>query len=141
MARFIVAVDVEDVLTSTQLASPSKGPEKCIQYLVEQGYEVYLMYSSDYKNFPKIYDWVRANFQSIQSRNIIYTQCVNRFYCDVLISANTTRLIDNKLCNRVCIDNESNRDIHDSAYDIIRCNNWNTVIDVVDKIYCKLDVI
>lgn len=141
MSRFIVAVDIEDVLISAQSSLPSKGSVKCIKYFVEQGHEVYLMYSSDHKNFPEIYDWVRTNFQFIQSKNIIYTQCVNRFYCDVLISANTTRLIDNKLCDRVCIDNVSNREIHDAAYDIIRCNNWNTVIDTVDKIYCKLDVI
>ena len=54
---------------------------------------------------------------------------------DVLIDDCVDQLISNIHCHRICVDRPWNQDVWDEVYGFNRCDNWNEIYEVVNKIF------
>lgn len=113
---------------------PIEGAQNALQKLIANGHQVYLV--SDV--IPKIYnekvEWLKHFFPFIDESHIVAMKHKNLFKCDIMIEDNMQNLISGVHYHRICLDYPWNRKVHDEAYGIHRCNNWNEIANVVNKL-------
>ena len=122
---------------------PLKDAQSVLQKLKKAGHEVYIVTHSIPSIFAEKVEWIKYHF-NIDEAHIVAMQNKWLFKCDIMIEDNLDNLLGGHHYDRIVVDCPWNRNIHDEAYGIYRCNNWNEIISAVNKIcnqeWCELDV-
>lgn len=114
---------------------PRDDAQRCVQQLVNAGYEIYFATSTDAINYEWKVRWLENYFPMIPENNIMCIHNKNLLNVDVLIDDCPKHLTSNSLYYRVCFDFPWNRAIHDEVYGIYRAHNWEEVVNAVNEIY------
>ena len=113
---------------------PIAGSQDALQKLINDGHQVYLVTDA----IPKIYnekvEWICHFYPFVDSTHIVAMKHKHLFKCDVMIEDNVQNLIAGVHYNRICMDYPWNRKVHDCAYDIHRCSDWEQVMSIIDKL-------
>ena len=112
---------------------PLKDAQNALQKLKKAGHEIYIVTHSIPSIFAEKVEWIKYHF-NVDEAHIVAMQNKWLFKCDVMIEDNLDNLLGGYHYDRIVIDCPWNRDIHDEAYSIHRCNNWNEVVAAVNKI-------
>ena len=113
---------------------PIVKAQECLQRLVNDGHQVYLVTDAVPKNYSEKVAWVRHFFPFIDEAHIVAMKHKHLFKCDVLIEDNVQNLIAGLHYDRVLLNYPWNQKVHDEVYDIYRCKNWNEIVGVINKI-------
>ena len=122
----------EDVWRSL---SPIWHSQWGLKKLIEEGYNVVLATSTHYTNFAWKIEWLQEYFPFIDISKVICISDKGLLNVDIMIDDCAEKLISNIRCHRICLDKTWNRNIHDEAYGIHRCKDWDEIIKTVDRIY------
>lgn len=114
--------------------SPRDGAQKAIKQLINKGHEIYFATSTHHITFPWKVEWIKNYFDGFQEKNIICIGNKGLLHVDVLVDDCIDNLLSNFYFDRVCMDFPWNRHVHDEAYGIYRCHNWNEIIKAIDDI-------
>jgi 5'(3')-deoxyribonucleotidase len=113
---------------------PLQGAQNALKQIIKRGHKVYLATATDPVNFEWKIDWLKRYFSFIPADNVIRIMDKSLLKCDVMIDD----CIDNLtsvFCERVCLDYPWNQSFtKDYAYSIHRCNNWDEILNVINKI-------
>jgi len=104
------------------------------QALVCTHHQIYLVTDAIPQVYGEKVKWVKHFFPFIDESHIVAMKHKNLFKCDIMIEDNMQNLISGVHYHRICLDYPWNRKVHDEAYDIHRCNNWNEIANVVNKL-------
>lgn len=114
--------------------TPIHGSQNALRKLVNDGHEVY--FASDV--IPSTYEakvaWLNHYFPFIDNAHICAIKHKWLLNGDVLIEDNLDNLLAKPYMHRVCIDHLWNRDVNDWARDIYRVQDWDNMLDVINKI-------
>lgn len=113
---------------------PLQGSQEVLKQLIKNGHKVYLATATDPINFKWKIDWLTQYYSFIPSDNVIRIADKSLLKCDILIDDCLDNLIGN-FAERVCLNYPWNQSFaKDYAYGIHRCNNWNEIMNAINKI-------
>jgi len=113
---------------------PMLGSQKALEKLINLGHQVYLVTAAIPKTYGEKVEFIKRFFPYIDENHIVCMRHKWMFKCDVMIEDNVQTLLASPYYHRICFDRPWNRAISDWTYDIHRCNNWNEIVAVVNKI-------
>lgn len=113
---------------------PITGAQEALQKLTSEGHQVYLVTNAIPKNYNEKVNWIKHFFPFIDETHIVVMEHKHLFRCDVMIEDNIQNLISGLHYERICLNYPWNQKVHDEAYGIRRCNNWNEIMNVIKKI-------
>ena len=113
---------------------PIAGSQDGLKKLIADGHHVYLVTASHSKIYHEKVEWIRHFFPFIDDAHVISMKHKHLFKCDIMVEDNTQNLIAGLHYERICFNYPWNKKIHDEAYNIHRCNNWNEIVNVVNQI-------
>lgn len=113
---------------------PIAGAQEGLQKLINVGHQVYIVSDAIPKTYAETHDWIRHFFPFIDDARIISMTHKHLFRADIMIEDNMQNLLASPYYHRICLDYPWNRAVHDYVYDIYRCENWNQIVDVINKI-------
>ena len=117
---------------------PSKGSQKGLKALIDDGHKVYLATATDPDNFAWKCEWIQKFFPFINPRNIIRIIDKSLLRCDVMIDDCMDNLTSNP-CERIVVDMPWNRDYSkDYIYDLYRAKDWDDIVKYVRDIERKM---
>lgn len=114
---------------------PTKNSQWALKKLIDDGFDVYVATATHYINFPWKVKWFEEYFPFISYKNII---CINNkglLDVDILVDDCVDNLLSSTWSHRVLYNQPWNQNVHDECYLIHRVNNFNELIEVVNKIY------
>ena len=113
---------------------PIKGAQEVLQKLIASNHEIYLVTDAIPKVYNEKVEWIKLFFPFIDEGRIVAMKNKGLFKCDIMIDDNIQNLISGVHYHRICLDYPWNRKVHDEAYSIHRCTNWNEIMNVVNKL-------
>lgn len=113
---------------------PIEGSQKALQKLIKEGHQIYLVTDAIPQVYGEKIKWVKHFFPFIDEEHIVAMKHKNLFKCDLMIEDNIQNLISGVHYHRICLDYPWNRKVHDEVYGIYRCNNWDEIVNVVNKL-------
>ena len=113
---------------------PIEGAQDALQKLIGNGHQIYLVTDAIPKVYHEKVEWIKLFFPYIDEAHIVAMKHKHLFKCDIMIEDNMQNLISGVHYHRVCLNYPWNRKVHDEAYNIHRCDNWNEIIDVINKL-------
>lgn len=113
---------------------PIPGAQDSIQKLMNMGHEVYLVTAAIPKTYGEKIEFIKRYFPFVDESRIVCMKHKWMFKCDLMIEDNLSTLLAKPSYHRILMDMPWNRDVHDWAYGIHRCYNWNDIIAAVNKI-------
>ena len=131
------AMDIKDLYKSPNIYSfvkPLPGAYDGLQKLVNAGHQVYLVTDAQPENYFQKIQWLEHYFPFIERSHIVAMAHKWLFKCDVLIEDNLQNLLTGHHYERICLDYPWNQATHDWVYDIHRCNNWEDIVGVINKL-------
>lgn len=116
---------------------PINGSQKFVQKLINDGHQVYLVTDA----IPSIYnekvEWLHTYFPFIDDSHIIAMKHKWLLRTDVMIDDCLDNILAKPYYDRIVVDYPWNRDVHDFAYDIHRCFNFEQIMDIINKLNNK----
>ena len=109
------------------------GAKNVLQKLKKAGYDIYIVTDSAPSMMVEKVNWIEYMFD-IDRAHIISMKHKWLFKCDVMIEDNLDNLLGGHHYDRILFDYPWNRDVHDEVYDIHRVQNWDEVLDVINKL-------
>ena len=116
---------------------PIHGCQDALQKLINDGHQVYLVTDMIPSVCKAKTEWLHHYFPFIDDAHIVSMKHKHLFKCDVMIEDNAQNLITGVLYHRICFDRPWNRNVHDCAYSIHRCDNWKDIINIVKELENK----
>lgn len=116
------------------LVKPLPMAQDCLQKLVNAGHHVYLVTDAIPKTYGEKVDWLHHYFPFIDNSRIVSMSHKWLFKCDVMVEDNLQNLITGHHYDRICMNCSWNKNIDDWVYDIHRCEDWNDVVRVINKL-------
>lgn len=113
---------------------PIDGAQDGVQKLINDGHQVYFLTDAIPKNFYEKIQWVKHFFPFIDEAHIVSMKHKKLFKCDVMIEDNLENLISGHHYHRICMNYPWNTKVYDYVYDIQRCNCWEEIVNIVNKI-------
>ena len=113
---------------------PLVGAQNAIEKLINAGHQVYVVSDVIPKTYAEKVEWLRFYFPQIDEAHIIAMKHKHLLRCDVMIEDNLQNLLAKPYYERICFDYAWNRQVNDYVYGIHRVNNWNEVLDVINKL-------
>lgn len=113
---------------------PLAGSQECLQKLINDGHQVYLVTDAIPKNYNDKVKWIKHFYPFVDEAHIVAMKHKNMFRCDIMIEDNMQNLLSGVHYDRICIDYPWNRNVHDYAYDIYRCSCWNEIVNVINRL-------
>lgn len=113
---------------------PMPGAKEALEKLINLGHQVYLVTAAIPKTYGEKVAFINRFFPYIDENHIVCMRHKWMFKADVMIEDNMQTLLAKPYYHRICFDRPWNRAISDWTYDIHRCNNWNEIVEVVNKI-------
>ena len=113
---------------------PREGAQNALKQLIKRGHHVYLATATDPVNFGWKIDWLQQYFSFIPSDNVIRIMDKSLLKCDVLIDDCLDNLVS-VFCDRITLNYPWNQSSSkDIVYDIVRCENWDEIVDAINKL-------
>ena len=113
---------------------PIDGSKNALQKLIKDGHQVYFVTDA----IPSIYNekvgWLRHFFPFVNEDHIVAMKHKHLFKCDVMIEDNIQNLLSGVHYHRICFDYPWTKNVHDWAYGIYRCSNWDEILNAVNKL-------
>lgn len=128
MKEIYADADIYNYLT------PIKGAKNALQKFINAGHRVYVVTDAIPCTFERKVNWIKNYFPFIDESHIVSMKHKWLFKCDVMIEDRLETLINGLHYDRICLDYPWNRKVHDEAYSIYRCSNWNEISAAVNKI-------
>lgn len=116
---------------------PIPGSQKALQKLINNGHQLYIVTDAITQIYKEKVEWLHHYFPFIDEAHIVAMKHKHLFKCDIMIDDNSQNLTSGVLYERICFDYPWNRKVHDYAYDIYRCSNWDEIINVVKELENK----
>ena len=113
---------------------PISGAQNSLEKLINKGHQVYLATDNCPDTYGDKVAWIRRFFPFIDASKIICIKDKWMLRADVMIEDCLQTLLAKPYYHRIVMDYPWNRSIHDYAYDIHRCSNWDEIVDAIDKI-------
>lgn len=114
--------------------NPIDGARTVLEKLIRAGHSVYLVTDANPSIYEEKVNWIMFHFPCIDRSNIICMKHKWLFRCDAMIEDNLNNLLGGYHYDRICLDYPWNTDIRDEVYDIHRAQNWNNVLDIINKL-------
>lgn len=114
--------------------SPVAGAQAGLKRLIRDGHEVLLVTASVPSIFKEKVEWIQHFFPFIDKEHIISMIPKWLIRCDVMIEDNFKTLLGGQNYDRICLNRPWNQNSHDWVYGIIRVNNWDDIVDEINKI-------
>lgn len=131
------ATEMKDIYGESglyDLVKPLVSAQDNVQKLINSGHQVYLVTDAIPKTYGEKVDWVKHYFPFVDESHVISMSHKWLFKCDVMIEDNLHNLLTGHHYERICMNYPWNQKVEDWVYGIYRCNNWNDVMDAIDKI-------
>lgn len=131
------AITMKDMYGMSGLYSkvkPISGAQEALEKLINLGHQVYLVTAAIPETYGEKVAFIKRFFPYIDDGHIIAMKHKHMFRCDVMIDDNLQALLAKPYYYRICFDRPWNRSVNDWTYDIRRVNNWNEIVEVVNKI-------
>lgn len=131
------AIAMKDMYGMSGLYSkvkPISGAQEALEKLINLGHQVYLVTAAIPETYGEKVAFIKRFFPYIDDGHIIAMKHKHMFRCDVMIDDNLQALLAKPYYYRICFDRPWNRSVNDWTYDIRRVNNWNEIVEVVNKI-------
>ena len=122
----------EDNLYSN--VKPIPGAQNAIEKLINAGHQIYVVSDVIPKTYAEKVEWLRFYFPQIDEAHICAMKHKHMFKADILIEDNMANLLASHNYHRICLSYPWNINTNDWVYSIHRCNNWNEIVEVVNKI-------
>lgn len=119
--------------------TPITGARESLQKLIDAGHKVYIATATAPENFQWKLSWLKKYFSFFNTDNVIRIMDKSLLKCDILIEDNTDQLVKHKLCHRICLDYPWNHNVSDFVYSIRRCQDWNQILNEINKIEEEMD--
>lgn len=116
------------------LVKPLPGAQAGLDKLVNAGHTVYLVTDAVPKTYGEKVAWIKRYFPCIDDSHIVTMKHKWLLKADIMIEDCLENLLAKPYYHRVCYDRPWNRYVHDYAYDVHRCSNWDEIVDAVNKI-------
>ena len=113
---------------------PLAGSQDGLKKLVDDGHSVYLVTDTPPQIYNEKVEWIKHFFPYIDQGRIVAMKHKHMFKCDLMIEDNANNLLSGVSYHRVCMDYPWNKNVKDHVYDIHRCNNWDDVLNIVNKL-------
>ena len=113
---------------------PLAGSQEGLHKLINDGHQVYLVMDAIPKNYNDKVKWIKHFYPFVDEAHIVAMKHKNMFRCDIMVEDNMQNLLSGVHYDRICIDYPWNRNVHDYAYDIYRCSNWEEIVNAVNKL-------
>ncbi len=113
---------------------PIAGSQDALEKLINLGHQVYLVTAAVPETYGEKVAFIKQFFPYIDESHIVCMKHKWLFKCDIMIDDNIQNLLAKPYYHRICFDRPWNRAVNDWTYDIHRCNNWNEIVEVVNKI-------
>ena len=114
---------------------PISGARSSIQKLINDGHKVVFATATDPVNFNWKVTWMQEWFPFVNTNSIIRIIDKSLLKCDILIDDNMDNLMATNAV-RICVNMPWNQqsELRDEARGIVRCNTWNDIIEILNKI-------
>lgn len=116
------------------LVKPLPYAQDCLQKLVNDGHQVYLVTDAIPATFGEKVEWLHHYYPFIDNAHIISMAPKWLFKADILIEDKLSTLMRCYYSYRVCMNQPWNQNVNDWVHDIYRCNNWNDIMSTINKI-------
>ena len=113
---------------------PIPGAQEALEKLINLGHQIYLVTDAVPQTYGEKVSFIKRFFPYIDEGHIVAMKHKWMFKCDAMIEDNLQNLLAKPYYHRICFNQPWNKQINDWTYDIHRCNNWNEVVEVVNKI-------
>ena len=113
---------------------PLQGAQNAIEKLINAGHQVYVVSDIIPQTYAEKVDWLKFYFPQIDDAHIVAMKHKHLFKCDIMIEDNLQNLLAKPYYERICFDYAWNRNVNDYAYSIHRVQNWNEIMDVINKL-------
>jgi 5'(3')-deoxyribonucleotidase len=113
---------------------PLRGAREALQKLVNIGHQVYLVTAAVPKTYGEKVEFIKRHFPFIDDSHIVCMKHKWLLNADIMIEDNLSTLLAKPSYHRILMDMPWNRDVHDWAYGIHRCHNWNEILTAINKI-------
>lgn len=131
------AIAMKDMYGMSGLYSkvkPISGAQEALEKLINLGHQVYLVTAAIPETYGEKVAFIKRFFPYIDDGHIIAMKHKHMLRCDIMIEDNLQVLLEKPYYYRICFDRPWNRSVNDWTYDIRRCNSWNEIVEVVNKI-------
>lgn len=117
-----------------QQVEPTDGAAEVIQWMMEQGHEVYIVTASAYRTIkPKMEQVLFKHFPFLTWNNVIITNHKQMINGDILIDDAPHNLIGGKYI-KVLMDAPHNQSFNEEEHGMLRVTNWDEVKSIIDGI-------
>lgn len=113
---------------------PISGAQNSLEKLINKGHQIYLATDNCPNTYGDKVAWIQRFFPFIDASKIICIKDKWMLRADVMIEDCLQALLAKPYYHRIVMDYPWNRSVHDYAYDIHRCSNWDEIVDAIDKI-------
>lgn len=113
---------------------PMPGAKEVLEKLINLGHQVYLVTAAIPKTYGEKVAFIKRFFPYIDESHIICMKHKWLLKCDLMIEDNLQTLLEKPHYHRVLFNRPWNQYDKDWVYGVHRCNNWNDVLEVVNKI-------
>lgn len=120
-----------------QDVKPVLKSQEALQKIINDGHQVYLVTDTIPSICVEKAKWLHHYFPFIDDAHIVSMKHKHLFKCDLMIEDNAQNLIAGVHYDRICFDRPWNRNVHDYAYDIHRCDNWKDIINIIKELENK----
>lgn len=132
-----VAQEMKDIFNSPDIwkkVKPTLDAQEGLEKLINNGHQVYLVTDNCPDTYGEKVKWIKRFFPFVESSKIVCMRDKWLFRADVMIEDCLQTLLAKPYYHRILVDHPWNRAVHDYAYDVHRCCNWNEIVNVVNKI-------
>ena len=113
---------------------PMPGAKEVLEKLINLGHQVYLVTAAIPKTYGEKVAFIKRFFPYIDESHIICMKHKWLLKCDLMIEDNLQTLLEKPHYHRVLFNRPWNQYDKDWVYGVHRCNNWNEILEVVNKI-------
>ena len=113
---------------------PKEGAAKYMSMLLEDGHEIYIVTTSDYRTIKtKTEEVLFKYFPFIDWNHVIITSSKQMIRGDVLIDDGIHNLIDGEY-EKILFDAPYNRNFNAEAHGIVRVSNWEEIYELITSL-------
>lgn len=144
VAKFFPTLTKEQVFEPLHIdhfwetVEPKKDAVKYVKKLIDDGFNIYLCTTTDYRNIKPKYEYVvMKHFPFISWRQVIVAGCKQMIKADILIDDGVHNQEGGDY-NKILVSTPHNRGYDAEGNGMVRAEDWefiyNTVIDIAKKI-------
>lgn len=134
-----IAKQMKDIFKSASVwdhVKPIKGAQDGIEKLIREGHQVYLVTNHAPDTYKEKVEWIKRFFPFVDASRIVCMQDKWLLRADIMIEDCMQTLLAKPYYHRILMSHPWNHqsNFRDCCHDIHRCKNWDSIINVINKI-------